>query len=372
MREQAGFAGAGGEIGDLASSGRLAGDVAADGRTDAVDDLGELGQAGVGGQGIGFSAAHEHDELALPSEFPAEAFDLGEFEALHEAGGVLGVVPILTQDRQDRAGEVVAFLAMPAGRFELRVDADVPCGGAVQLLDELDLFLERHDRKRADADREATREGGLAGLGIEALGDVELLQFGDREIEGVESSVRPLTAGELLWGVRRGVDVRVMEDHRHAVLAEHHVLLEIVGALPVGEGLRRERVFGQIAARATMRDDQRTRLRRGEGAEGEEEGEQGGSKHGDFKSAKVQKCKGGTRAKHGRGQVEMGPWLLRRRGRSSDTRRGSCARRTARGLPWCGRRNIPLRDRRRRHNARLYPRRASCCHRARATARTKP
>ena len=43
VRLEAGFAGAGGEIGDLALGGSLAGDIAADGWSDAVDELGELG-----------------------------------------------------------------------------------------------------------------------------------------------------------------------------------------------------------------------------------------------------------------------------------------------------------------------------------------
>jgi len=68
--------------------------------------------------------------------------------------------------------------------------------------------------------------------------------------------------------------VGIVEDHRHAVFAEDHVLFEEVGALPVGQGLGCERVFRQVAAGAAMRDDQRTRLR-GEGRKRQEQqGEQ--------------------------------------------------------------------------------------------------
>ncbi len=41
----------------------------------------------------------------------------------------------------------MTFLAMPGWRLEFRVDADVTSGGAVELLDELDFFLERDDRE---------------------------------------------------------------------------------------------------------------------------------------------------------------------------------------------------------------------------------
>ena len=67
--------------------------------------------------------------------------------------------------------------------------------------------------------------------------------------------------------------MRVVEDHRHAVFAEDDILLKEVGFLSVGEGFGRERMLWKIAAGATVRDDERARLRRGEDAEGQEEGE---------------------------------------------------------------------------------------------------
>ena len=63
VREQAGFAGAGGEIGDLAFGGGLAGDITTDGRADAIDELGELGQAGVGLDQAG-DLARQRDPVA--------------------------------------------------------------------------------------------------------------------------------------------------------------------------------------------------------------------------------------------------------------------------------------------------------------------
>jgi len=62
-----------------------------------------------------------------------------------------------------------------------------------------------------------------------------------------------------------------VEDDRYAVFAQDYVLFEEVRALAIGEGLGRERVFRQITACPAMRDDQRTRFRRGEGRKGEEE-----------------------------------------------------------------------------------------------------
>ena len=98
-----------------------------------------------------------------------------------------------------------------------------------------------------------------------------MLQFSDREIERVETSVRTLPTRKLLRDIGRGVDVGIVEDDRYAVFAQDYVLFEEVGALAVREGLGRERVFRQITARPAMRDDQRTRFRRGEAAEGQEQ-----------------------------------------------------------------------------------------------------
>ena len=182
MRLQADFPGAGGEVGHLAFGGGLAGDVAADGRADAVDELSELGEAGVSlkeGE-IGFArplafAAEEHDEFTLPAELAPQAFDLRVFEALHITGRILGVIAMLAKNRQNRSGEITAFFAMPGRGLQLGVDADGASGGAVQSLDELDLFLERDDLERTDADREAAREDRLTGLRIKTFARVELL-----------------------------------------------------------------------------------------------------------------------------------------------------------------------------------------------------
>jgi len=48
----------------------------------------------------------------------------------------------------------------------------------------------------------------------------------------------------------------------HVVLREHQILLEKIRAERVRVGLRRERVLGQITARAAMRDDEWPRFRR--------------------------------------------------------------------------------------------------------------
>ena len=61
-----------------------------------------------------------------------------------------------------------------------------------------------------------------------------------------------------------------------AVLGHHQIGLDVVGTQLNRLGIAFQRVLRQIAAGPAMRDDERARLRRGEGGDGEE---QGGAEH---------------------------------------------------------------------------------------------
>ena len=142
---------------------------------------------------------------------------------------------------------------MPGRRLDLGIDAGLAASAEVHALDQLDLLGERRDLKARRAAREAAGKNLLAVL-VGALHDRQRLQLVEREIDRVEAAIGPRPVGKHLRHVGHGVDLDVVQHHRHAVLAEHDVLLDVVGAHGVRGRLGRQRVLGQVARGAAVRD----------------------------------------------------------------------------------------------------------------------
>jgi hypothetical protein len=54
-------------------------------------------------------------------------------------------------------------------------------------------------------------------------------------------------------------DLVLVPRDQHPIAAHHQIRLEVVGAVLEGEKIRRQRVLGDVAARAAMTDDDRKR-----------------------------------------------------------------------------------------------------------------
>jgi hypothetical protein len=165
-------------------------------------------------------------------------------------------------------GNIVAFLAMPGGEFNLGIDAHPPPRTPIKPLDELQFLLEGIDPKLPHPARKTTRVDRLTRLGIEAFDHPELPQFSQGEVKGVETPIGALSARKADRHIGGTVESHVMLHDRHAILRQHDVLFEVVGTLGVSKGLGGQRVFGQVTTGAAVGDDERRRFGREERAEG--------------------------------------------------------------------------------------------------------
>jgi hypothetical protein len=60
----------------------------------------------------------------------------------------------------------------------------------------------------------------------------------------------------MVGDVGRGGDLRLVAGDQHAVLRDHQVRLDVVGPLARGQLVRRQRMLGPVARRATVADHQ--------------------------------------------------------------------------------------------------------------------
>ena len=111
---------------------------------------------------------------------------------------------------------------------------------------------------------------------MEALGDTQLLEFGEIEIERVPATIGAATLWKARGDIGDGVQVDVVQHHRHIVAAEHDILLNVVGTERVGHGHRLQGVLGQMTAGTAVGDDG-SGNGLGLGEQGDQKQKQGGS-----------------------------------------------------------------------------------------------
>ena len=99
-------------------------------------------------------------------------------------------------------------------------------------------------------------------------------QFFPSEIDEVPVAVCTGTVGEDVTHVTGVVEDEVVRHDGYAILGDDHILFEVIRTLGVGQRLGFQRVLGQVAGGATMRDDQQM-LRRRDGRAGRLGGEHG-------------------------------------------------------------------------------------------------
>ncbi len=80
----------------------------------------------------------------------------------------------------------------------------------------------------------------------------DLLQV---KIDGVKAPIRAGATGEALRHVRGAVEVDVVQHDGDPIPAQHHILLDKVGAHGMRQGFCRQRVFRQVTAGAAVGDN---------------------------------------------------------------------------------------------------------------------
>src|SRR5205823_436164 len=169
--------------------------------------------------GGGFRAvlADELYELALESQLVPDALALVEIEALQVELVRLGGVAVAGEQVQDDAADVLPLLPVPGRGLDLWIDTDVLAATLVHPLDQLQLLFQGRDLEGRGPLREAVREDDLAASRVEPLGDPELLQLGQGEVDRVIAAVGALAVGEAARHVGDAVHVDVMEHDGDAV-----------------------------------------------------------------------------------------------------------------------------------------------------------
>ncbi len=213
----------------------------------------------------------QQQKVPFPAQLGADALHFVRLEALDPARVLFGRVAVTPQDGQHNPADVMARLAVPGRLLDFGVNAHHAAAGLVEPLDELQFLLQRRNLERRLACRKAVRIDGLAGLGVDAFIGAQLLDLREREIQRVVMAVGPFAIGEPLGDVADGLQLGVVHHDGHVILREHHILFQEVRAHRVGQHLGRDRVLGQVAAGAAMRDNGRLgRLgnhRQGQGAQ---------------------------------------------------------------------------------------------------------
>src|SRR5690606_34315764 len=165
-------------------------------------------------------------------------------------------VAIGLQQVEHNLVDVLAFAFVEGGLFDLGKQPHVPAGTFVESFDEADLFLQRMQLIGVGCLGEAIRVGLFAAAMIEALGSVELPDFGQGEVNGVEAAIFTLPLGKLRGNVGKRVKVNVVQHEGNAVAGQDDILFQEVCALGMGHGLGGQRVLRQIAAGTTVSHDE--------------------------------------------------------------------------------------------------------------------
>ena len=121
-------------------------------------------------------------------------------------------------------------------------------------LDHLDLFLEGVDPEAGLPQREAGRIDRhlLAVHQLERLGHAQGAHLVQGEIHHIVATVRAGPAGEALGHVRDAIKEVIVHHHQLVILGHHQVLLQIVGAHAIGQGLGFQGVFRQVTGGTTV------------------------------------------------------------------------------------------------------------------------
>ena len=218
-----------------------------------------------------------------------ELAQVGGLERLDEHRRVRPHVAVARQRAHERLLERQADALEVARMLGFRIHADRPprrrtaapgvrlgAAALVGLHDELQHLVERRHLEHAVEARVGGAQRG------QSLAGAQRLQLGEREVLGEPAGDRH--AVDRLRGLARcelgtidhvgggfahravGIEDRdrvLVPRDEHAVLGDHEVGLDVVGALLDGHPVGGQRVFGQVAAGAAVADDQRRRRRAG-------------------------------------------------------------------------------------------------------------
>ena len=125
----------------------------------------------------------------------------------------------------------------------------------VQALYECKLLAECIDPKVTAFGRITLGVYGAA-VRVHTFPDLKRPQLLDIEIAHVETSVITFPARIPLGNVGDPVEIDVVEHDERVIATRNDVLFEVIGAHVVRQSFGRQRVFRQIARRATVRNDQ--------------------------------------------------------------------------------------------------------------------
>ena len=129
---------------------------------------------------------------------------------------------------------------------------------AIQASEEIDFLRQCRDLKQRRVCRKALRvDSGSVFISRRAapLMHSQLLNFCQIEIESTITPVAPSAVGKTQRYVRCTVQLDVVQHNRDAVPRQHNILLHVVGTHNVCHRFGRQCVLWQIAAGATVRDN---------------------------------------------------------------------------------------------------------------------
>ena len=89
---------------------------------------------------------------------------------------------------------------------------------------------------------------------LERLGHAQGAHLVQGEIHHIVATVRAGPAGEALGHVRDAIKEVIVHHHQLVILGHHQVLLQIVGAHAIGQGLGFQGVFRQVTGGTTVGD----------------------------------------------------------------------------------------------------------------------
>ena len=163
-----------------------------------------------------------------------------------------------SQRLQHDTADVLALFPVPSRCFDLDIDAHVTATAAIQSLNQLDLFAKRGDFECRFANGEPTGKDRLASFPIDPLVGRQRFDFRQCKIGGEEAPVVPSAIGISRGDVRDGVQMNVVQHDGNIVFAKHDILFDEIGTHGEGQALGFQRMFGQIARRTTVGNDNRS------------------------------------------------------------------------------------------------------------------
>ena len=201
---------------------------------------------------------HELDQRQVGA--PVELTQVGRLEGLDEDLGAAVVEVVALQGREHRLLEREADRVEVRRVLGLRVDPDPAAGAPRLLLGQVQHLVEGGDPELAVVARVVGPHLGQPLLRPQRLelGVGEVLGEPAGDLLAVDR-LRGLAVGELrvVGDVGRAGDVVLVAGDEHPVLGRDEVGLDVVGAHPDGEAVRRQRVLGAVAGGAAVADHDR-------------------------------------------------------------------------------------------------------------------